>query len=121
MKIKILEPDFSICKIDNLEEINFKDEFLFIGKTDEEISIVCKTENIPKRYIECESGWKAFRVEGVLDFSIVGLLAQISSLLAKHGISIFAISTYNTDYILMKKDFFLKALHLLAEEGYEIV
>ncbi|NLL71521.1 MAG: ACT domain-containing protein [Epulopiscium sp.] len=120
MKIKILDNEFSVCKLENVDEINFNGDFLFIGKTDEEISIVCQTKNLPKNYLECENGWQAFRVEGILDFSLVGILAQISSILAKHEISIFAISTFNTDYILVKKDKFSKAVHALKGAGFEV-
>ncbi|NMA83441.1 MAG: ACT domain-containing protein [Epulopiscium sp.] len=120
MKIRILDNEFSVCKLENLDEINFNDDFLFVGKTDEEISVVCQTRNLPKNYLECENGWKAFRIEGILDFSLVGILAQISSVLANHEISIFAISTFNTDYILVKKDKLSKAVYILEQEGFEV-
>lgn len=61
----------------------------------------------------CDDGWKAFRIQGVLDFSLIGILAKIATVLADNGISIFAVSTYNTDYVLIKKENYQKALDIL--------
>lgn len=61
----------------------------------------------------CDDGWKAFRIQGVLDFSSIGILAKIATVLADNGISIFAVSTYNTDYVLIKKENYQKALDIL--------
>ena len=96
-------------------------EFYFIGKTDEEISLVCKTEDTPSETVERNDGWKGFRIQGTLDFSLIGILSKLSGILADHQIGIFAVSTYNTDYILVKKENFDRALQILASEGYIIV
>ena len=74
-----------------------------------------------KNTIERDDGWKAFRIQGVLDFSLIGILAKISTILADNGIGIFAISTYNTDYILTKAENYERALEILAKEGYTIL
>ena len=121
MKIEKIEHNFSVCKVRDYSQINFDSEFYFIGKTDEEYSLVCMTENVPDNVIERDDNWKAFRIQGVLDFSLIGILSQISTLLAENGIGIFAISTYNTDYILTKKDNHDEALKVLSDAGYEIV
>lgn len=118
MNLKILSTDFSVCKIKNIKDVNFEDEFVFVGKTDEELSLVCSAKYVPQECIECENGWKGFRIEGVLDFSLVGILAKISGILSDNGISIFAISTYNTDYILLKADKFNKAVEILKQSNY---
>ncbi len=83
--------------------------------------MVCMTKDVPPNTIQRDDGWKAFRIQGVLDFSLIGILAEIAKLLAEHGISIFALSTYNTDYILVKKEHYQKALGLLENSGYEII
>lgn len=67
-----------------------------------------------------DDGWKAFYIDGVLDFSLIGILSQISTILANHKIGLFAVSTYNTDYILVKKENFSNALAILKAGGYEI-
>ncbi|MCR1949893.1 ACT domain-containing protein [Clostridium sp. DSM 100503] len=120
MEIKIINQDFSICKIQDLSEVNYSDEFCFIGKTDEELSLVCSTNRLPKNVIECDNGWKAFRIQGVLDFSLIGILSKISTLLADNKIGIFAVSTYNTDYILTKEENFEKSIKVLEHNGYII-
>lgn len=117
MKIKVLSPQFSICKVKDFSQVNWEDEYCFIGKTDEENSLVCSTGNIPVNCITREDGWRAFRIEGELDFSLVGILSKISTILANHQIGIFVISTFNTDYILTKQENFEKALQVLKEEG----
>ena len=113
IKIKAIGGDFSVCKVKDYSKVNLDAEFCFKGKTDEEKSLVCLTEDVPDNTIEREDGWKAFRIEGILDFSLIGILSQISALLAENEIGIFAISTYNTDYILVKEKNYLKAKELL--------
>ena len=121
MQIKKLNYDFSICRVKDYSKINLKGEYCFIGKTNEENSLVCITQDIPDNVIEHDDNWKAFRIQGTLDFSLIGILSQISTILAENEIGIFAISTYNTDYIFTKRDNFLKALTALSDAGYEIV
>ena len=121
MEIKILDGDFSICKVKDFSEVNPDGEYCFIGKTDEENSLVCLTSDIPNNVIEHDDHWKAFRIQGILDFSLIGILAQISTLLAEKQIGIFVVSTFNTDYILTKKDDFQKATTALSSAGYSIV
>ncbi len=120
MKIKILEPDFSVCKVTDYSKVNLESEFCFTGKTDEEKSLVCPEADVPDNVIECDRGWRAFRIRGVLDFSLIGILSEISTLLAKNNIGIFAVSTYNTDYILIKRENFDKAIGVLKNAGYDI-
>ena len=107
MKIEKIDHDFSVCRV-------------FIGKTDEECSLVCITDDMPGNVTDHDDGWKAFRIQGTLDFSLVGILAKLSALMAENGIGIFAVSTYNTDYILTKKENFEKAMEVLELAGYEI-
>ena len=121
MEIKKIDYDFSVCKVKDFSKANLENEYCFIGKTDEENSLVCITENTPDNVTEREDDWKAFRIQGVLDFSLIGILAKISALLAENKIGIFAISTYNTDYILTKKDNYEKALEVLINAGYQVV
>ncbi len=121
MKIKKIPYDFSICKVTDYSKVNIAAEYCFTGKTDEENSLVCLTEDVPANTLERDDGWMAFRIQGVLDFSLVGILSEITGILAEDKIGIFAISTFNTDYILTKKEDYQKALDLLDAEGYKIV
>lgn len=118
MEIKILNEDFTVCKLPDLSQADLTADYYFIGKTDEELSLVCRTKSTPANAVIREDGWKAFRIEGVLDFSLIGILAEISAILAQEKIGIFVVSTYNTDYVLTKKEDFAHALKALGEKGY---
>ncbi|WP_029319906.1 ACT domain-containing protein [Butyrivibrio sp. AE3004] len=120
MELKKIDSDFSVCKVENLEQTDLSRDFMFVSKTDEEISVVCRTCDVPGNTTERSDGFRAFRIEGKLDFTLIGILAKISSALAKNNIGVFAISTYNTDYILVKNSDFDKALEVLEEKGYRI-
>lgn len=120
MKLKKLDYDLTICKVKSVDDIDLSKEFYFIGKTEGELSLVCITGNTPENAIERDDGWKGFYIQGVLDFSLVGILSKISEVLANNKIGIFAVSTFNTDYILVKKENFERALEVLALEGYTL-
>ena len=120
MELKKLDYDLTVCKVSDVSDIDMNAEFYFIGKTDEEISLVCRTEDTPANTTECDNGWKGFRIQGVLDFSLIGILSKLSGILAEHKIGIFAVSTFNTDYILVKEENFEKALKVLESEGYTV-
>ena len=117
MHLEKLRYDLSVCQVKDLADVN---DFLFLAKTDKELSVVCETAKVPENTINREDGWTAFRVEGSLEFSLVGILADLSHCLADAGISIFAVSTYDTDYILVKKDNWDRAKSALLNAGYEI-
>jgi len=119
MILSKLDVNFSICKLRDATGVDVNRDFVFFARTDEEISLVCPSDQAPQTALAVEAGWKAFRIEGVLDFGMVGVLAKISGLLAAENISIFAVSTYNTDYIFLKSDIFEKAVSLLGKNGYE--
>lgn len=121
MELTILPYDLTVCKVTSLADINTASAFFFVGKTDEELSLVCITEDTPPGTSAREDGWKGFRIQGVLDFSLVGILAELSGILAANQIGIFAVSTYNTDYILVKKERLEQAMEALASGGYRIV
>lgn len=121
LKLKKINADFSVCKVQDYSLVDFSSEFCFTAKTDEENSLVCQTKDVPKNTTSRDDGWKAFRIdEGTLDFSLIGILAKITTLLAKSKIGIFAISTFNTDYVLTKSENFENALEVLKNAGYEI-
>lgn len=120
MEIKKIEYDLTVCKLKSEKDIDLTKKFYFVGKTDEEISLVCFTEDTPTDTLEREDGWRAFRIQGVLDFSLIGILAKISTILAENKIGIFVVSTFNTDYILVKKENFDRALVLLEQHGYTV-
>ncbi len=121
MELKTIEYKLSVCKVTDISDIDLNSDFYFVGKTDEELSLVCKTEDTPKNTIEREDGWRGFRIQGVLEFSLIGILSKLSGILAEHKIGIFAVSTYNTDYILVKEENFERSLEVLITEGYTVI
>ena len=121
MEIKKIDDDFSVCKVADCSLVNLNAEYCFVGKTGEENSLVCMTTDVPTNVTQRDDGWNAFRIQGILDFSLVGILAEIAQILAENKISIFAISTFNTDYILIKKENYQRALDILDHAGYEVV
>ncbi len=121
MILKVLNEEFSVCKVTDYSGTDLTDLFCFIGKTDEECSLVCLTQKVPANVVERDDGWRGFRIQGVLDFSLIGILSRISDVLAKNGVGIFAVSTFNTDYIFMKKDQLEKGIKALKAEGYQFV
>jgi len=118
MELQIIEHGFSVCKIKDLEQVNFSEDYVFLLKAPDEITLVCKSERLPSNTIACESGWRALKVAGVLDFGMIGVIAKISEILSEAKISIFVASTYNTDYFFVKEENFSKALQVLTQNGY---
>ncbi len=121
MELKKLEYDFTVCKLETITDIDMTMDFFFVGKTDDEISLVCKTDDTPIKTIKRDDGWKGFRIQGILDFSLIGILSKLSGVLAENNIGLFAVSTFNTDYILVKAENFERAFSVLSAEGYTIV
>ena len=121
MELKKLRHKFSVCKVEDYSMVDLNQEFCFTGRTEEENSLVCMTEHVPENATERDDGWRAFRIQGILDFSLIGILARIAGLLAQNEIGIFAVSTYNTDYILTKEENYEKALEILKQAGYQII
>ena len=121
MELSIIHHRLTVCKVTSISDIHTDADFYFIGKTDEELSLVCKTEDTPRNALSRDDGWRGFRIQGILDFSLIGILSKLSGILAENQIGIFAVSTYNTDYILVKENYFERALEILASRGYTIV
>ena len=121
LTIKPITEEFAVCQVEDYSQVNMENPFVFTGATDGEKSLVCPIALVPENALSVDKTWSAFRIEGVLDFSLIGILSKISSLLAENNIGIFAISTYNTDYILTKTTDFQSALRVLEEAGYQIL
>ena len=123
LTMKLLNEKYSVCRLDKDNAIPIwalQGNFFSITKTLDELSIVCLQKNIPND-IRCEKDWRILKVEGPLDFSLVGILASISSLMAQEQISIFALSTYDTDYILVKEENIEAAINTLSENNYSVI
>lgn len=121
MTLERIDGLFTVCKVKNVRDVDLDADFCFVGKTDGELSLVCPKRAVPSATAARDDGWRAFRVRGSLDLSLVGVLAGISTVLAKAGIGIFAVSTYDTDYIFTKEENYERALAALTAEGYAVV
>lgn len=116
MKITLLRDMFSVCKIDDVEQADLEQDFVFLAKTDEEISLVCKSEMTPGTAAAEEGGWRSLKIGGPMDFSMIGIIARLTSVLAAEDIPVFVISTFDTDYIFVKDEDLTKALFVLEDE-----
>lgn len=121
MLIRFMKEDFTVCQISDLQQVDLDIPYCFLAKTVHELSLVCRSEDVPEKALKREDGWQAFYIEGSLDFALTGILAGIADVLTKKGISLFALSTYDTDYILVKKEKMAQALQTLEEAGYTIM
>ena len=107
----------AVVRLDALSAIPFwaieGDGFFSITRTQDEVSVVCPEEKVPQD-VKVEKGWQSLKVEGPLDFGLTGILSSLTQPLAEAKISIFAISTFDTDYIMIKKENFQKAISILS-------
>ena len=112
----------SICRLEKnapIPEWALTGEFFSITRTAEELSVVCPQNQVPPG-VQKQDGWKVLQVEGPLDFSLTGVLASLTGPLAKEGISVFAISTYDTDYLLVQQELLEKAIEILTKREYQV-
>jgi uncharacterized protein len=119
----VYDDNFSICQYDRKTKLNLSSiddkGFLSITITDEEISIVTK-DDLEIEANKVEKNWRCFRIQGKLDFDLIGTIHTILEILKKAEVSIFVISTYNTDYFMVRANMLQKALEALKKRGYEI-
>ncbi len=123
LKISLLQLTVGVCRLaptENIPSWARQGQLFSITNTGEELSILCEERFIPEGII-CERDWRVLKIEGPLDFSLIGILSKISSHLTEAGISIFALSTYDTDYILVKNKDIDKAVETLRSKDYEII
>ena len=95
-------------------------DLLALIQTRDELSVVCAERFVPPE-VRAERNWRAFQVQGPLEFTLVGVLASIAAPLARAGISIFALSTFDTDYVLVKEEALERAVHALSQAGFLVL
>lgn len=123
MELVILKDTLAVCRLapnENIPPWAMRSSFFCITKTDEELSVVCPASAV-EGDCDVETDWKAFKVKGMLDFGLTGILASIATPLADSNISLFAISTYNTDYVLVKEAKLQQAIDVLSQSGFTIL
>jgi hypothetical protein len=120
--LSLLNETFIIYRLHPNQDIPEKAlnaSFFAVTRTDEELSLVLP-ESVRLECEKSEPGWACFKVDGPLAFELVGILAGISTVLAEAGVSIFALSTFDTDYVLVKREQVGAAKEALSSAGYQI-
>lgn len=115
MDLQIINKQFSIFKTDKADAELLQHEFVFISKTDNELSIICETELVPESAEQVENDWSCFRIAENAAFEKYGMIAFLAKIIAGEKTGILVVATYDTDYILLKKNKFdevKKALEL---------
>ena len=125
LNMKLLPGVYSVIQVKDISKINFEkfgESFFNLCITDDEVSVLLNEEysELIDKKINEEKGFKCLKIEGVLDFGEIGIIAKISRILAKEEISIFVVSTYNTDYVLVKENKIAHAIHVLKENQINI-
>jgi hypothetical protein len=120
LTLTVLNDTFAVCRLEPRYAIPawaVSSAFSSITRTPDELSVVCRQSDVPAG-VACENDWRCLQVQGPLDFELTGILASLASTLAKAGVSIFAVSTFDTDYILVKQNDLLRAIQSLSEAGH---
>ena len=120
MTLMLLPMEFTVCQLPDGTAPGADAPFVFFAKTDEETSLVCPTGRCPENALKRRDGWRALKILGPLDFSLVGILAGIAGTLAESRVPIFAVSTFDTDYVLFEKEHEQTALCALRAAGYRV-
>ncbi len=123
LTLSILPETFAVCRLGpdaGIPAWATRGSFYSMTRTPEEVSIVCRVEDTPEDVL-VEKPWRGFKVEGPLDFRLTGVLAALARTLAEAGVSIFALATYDTDYLLIKEQDMSRAVLALTEEGHLIL
>ncbi len=122
LKLSVLEGRLAVCRLDPGAEIPdwaIRDPFFSITRTVDELSVICPEQHVPPG-VACEQGWRALKLEGPLDFESIGTLNAVAEPLADAEISILAIATYDTDYVLIKESELGRALAALSKREHRI-
>lgn len=122
MRLLVLPGELAVARLDPADPIPAwatQHRFSSMTRTHEELSIVCEAASVPAD-VRAERGWRCLRVAGSLDFSLTGVLAAIAAPLAEARVSMFAISTYETDYVLVRQENLRVAIDCLASAGHEV-
>ena len=123
LKLKKLDGRVAVCRLDpssGIPDWATRAAFFSTTRTPDELCVVCPEENVPVA-VRSEGGWRILALEGPFEFSEVGILASVAEPLAEAGVSIFALSTYDTDYVLVKEEGMNLATSALVERGHQVV
>ena len=118
MKLIVVPGSFAVCRFAGEVDVNGLAQPWFLARTQDEVSLVCRSECVPAGGSTVEDGWALFKVGETLEFDLVGVIAQISRVLADEKIPVFVVSTFLTDYVLVKTDRLPDAIAALTKDGH---
>lgn len=118
MKLKLLEETFSIVQLSDMRDIDYSAPFVFVQKTNEEISMVCPVADVPSDVLNRDDNYRGFCIDGKLNYNLIGIAAKISAVLASHTIGLFSVSSCFNQYFFIKADRLTEAKEALAQKGY---
>jgi uncharacterized protein len=122
LNLTILPETFAVCRLDKDAPAPAWESpggFFSITRTGDELSIVCSQCLVPDG-VQCEKGWRCLRVAGTIDFSMIGVVASLATLLSEAGVSVFVVSTFDTDYLLVKEGELERASATLRAAGHQV-
>jgi len=119
--LRLMDMDLSVCKLSDARFADTGGGFFTLSVTGREVSFVCETSRAPAAALQSEKGFRAFEVMGQLDFSLTGIIAGITSALSKARVGVFVVSTFDTDYILVRDKKLEAAIDALVGAGYSVV
>lgn len=122
LTLSLLEGRFAVCRLAPGDEVPAwasRGAFTSTTRTQDELSVVCAEGVVPEG-TRCERGWRVFRVEGPLDFGLTGVLASVALPLAEAEVSIFAVATFDTDYVMVREQNVERALAALGAAGHRV-
>jgi len=123
MDLALSSDTFAVCRLAGAADaVSFLTGAMpvFLAVTPDEVSLVCRSDSVPPGCLAVEDGWSLLRVAGTLDFGLVGVIAGIGRVLADAGIPVFVVSTYLTDYILVKAERLIGAVDALTLAGHRV-
>lgn len=123
--LTLLEGSLAVCKLDPKERspawvLDTGGPIACVMRTEDELCIVCAEEDVPRTAVQVERGFRAFKIEGPVPFTAVGVVSGLTKPLAEAGISVFVLSTFDTDYLMVKAEAVERASRLLGQAGFSV-
>lgn len=122
LTLRLLSEELAVCRLDPGAQVPawaWRGSLVVIARTPQELSLVCAADAVPQD-VRCTRGWRALMVEGPLPFDVVGVLSSLAAPLARAGVSLFAVSTHDTDYLLVQAKDLPRALAALRAAGHRL-
>lgn len=121
LTLRALPGMFAAAKLNTADGVDFGRPYTFFASTGDELSLICEAERVPRGAARVEGGYRGLKAEGPLDFSLVGVMAGLAVALAEAGVSLLAVSTFDTDYVFVKDEKLSEAVAALRKAGYRVI